>query len=85
MKKIILLLFLISCKPTTHHEVRTSPDGKDSVAFILYFDGKQYNQFYIPFPAFKTVFESGGYEGCYEYYLDNELPIKAQSKYATYK
>lgn len=85
MKKLFLLLFLISCKPTTHHEVRYSPDGKDSVAFIMYFDGQQFNRFYIAYPAFRTVFESGGYEGCYEYYLDNELPLKVVSKYDTYK
>ena len=86
MKKLILMLLLIGCSPTsTKHVIRHSPDGKDSVAFVRYYDGQQFTSFFMSYENFKVIYDSVGYEGCYEYYLSHELPLFWRKKYATYK
>jgi hypothetical protein len=86
MKHLIYILFfaIASCKETTH-EVRYSPDGTDSVAHISYYDGKQFTTFYMSYPNFKIIFDSLGYEGCYEYAREHELPVFWLREYSKYK
>jgi hypothetical protein len=86
MKKLILLLLLTGCsRPSTTHKVSYSPDGMDSIAVVNYFDGQQFNTFYLPYPLFKDLYNDGGYESVYDYYLAHELPEYWLKKYATYK
>lgn len=90
MKKIlyILLLALASCsEESTTHEVRYSPDGTDSVAYVRYFDGQQFNNFFMPHENFKIIFDSAGYAGVYEYWRDYTLPLPEfwRKRYSTYK
>ena len=86
MKKLFLLLLLIGCsRPSTIHVVRYSPDGKDSIAIVSYFDGQQFNTFYMPYQQFKTLYDDGGYEAVYDYYLAHELPEFWLKKYKEYK
>ena len=80
----ILLFALISCKET-HHEVRYKPDGSDSVVHVTYFDGSQFTTFYMSFPNFKIIYDSLGYEGCYDYARSHELPVYWQREYSKYK
>lgn len=81
---IILLFALLSCSDTSH-EVRYKPDGTDSVAYIRYFDGVQFNTFYMSYPNFKIIYDSAGYEGCYEYYINHEMPLYWKREYSKYK
>jgi hypothetical protein len=86
MKKLIYILFfaLVSCAEYSH-EVRYSPDGKDSIAYVRYYDGQQIHTFYMPYEQFKIVFDNQGYEGCYDYARRNELPVFWLKKYSKYK
>lgn len=82
---IIFLLFaLLSCKDT-NHEVRYSPDGKDSVVYVSYYDGRQFTTFYMGYGQFKAVYDEEGYEGCYDYYREHELPAHWLRTYSKYK
>lgn len=87
MKKYIYiaLIALTSCNLDNSHEVRYSPDGTDSIAHVQYFDGDQYTSFDMPYAQFKMLYSEGGYEACYEYALQHELPVYWQRKYAGYK
>lgn len=93
MKKILAIaLFFVSCNGgltpgslPSLHEVRYSPDGKDSIACVKYFDGNQYNTFCMGYALFKDVYDKEGYEGCYEYYLSHELPEFWLKEYKQYK
>lgn len=87
MKKLfyIALIALASCRPDESHEVRYSPDGTDSIAHVSYFDGSQFNIFDMAYAQFKTLYDEGGYEACYEYARTHELPVAWQRKYAGYK
>lgn len=86
MKKILLLILLTACsRQSTTHEVRYSLDKTDSVVFVRYFDGQQYNTFFMNYEQFKVLHSEGGYEGVYEYYLQHELPAHWRKKYETYK
>lgn len=90
MKKvlsIIALSVLLACNgvPGPAHEMRYSDDGKDSVVHVSYFDGRSFNEFYLSYMAFYTLFEEGGYDKCFEYHLDHELPEYWMKKYSTYK
>lgn len=80
----ILLIALASCKDTTH-EVRYSPDGSDSVVYVRYYDGQQFTSFYMAYPQFRVLYDSVGYEGCYEYARHHQLPVFWQRKYSKYK
>jgi hypothetical protein len=80
----ILLLALASCRDTAH-EVRYKPDGTDSVVHVNYFDGKQFTTFYLDYPTFKILYDSVGYEGCYDYRIAHELPVYWQREYSRYK
>lgn len=86
MKKIlyILLFALTSCKETSH-EVRYKPDGTDSVVHVSYYDGNQFNTFYMAYELFKDVYDKEGYEGCYEYCLSHDLPDYWLCEYSKYK
>lgn len=81
---IILLFALASCADY-NHEVRYSPDSKDSVVYVRYYDGQQFTTFYMAYPQFKIVYDSLGYEGCYDYARTHELPRYWLKKYRTYK
>lgn len=88
MKHLIYITLLaIACNGglTSTHEVRYSPDGKDSIAYVQYYDGKQYNNIYMGYEQFKTLYDDGSYEAVYEYYLAHELPAFARKKYSMYK
>jgi hypothetical protein len=90
MKRLlpILLFALASCKGcdlSTYHEKRYSPDGKDSVAYVFYYDGQQFNNFYVPYSQFVQLHKDGGYEAVYEYYLDHQLSDHDRELYKTYK
>lgn len=88
MKHLIYIaLFAIACNGglTSNHEVRYSPDGKDSIAYVQYFDGKQFNNIYMGYEQFKTLYDDGGYEAVYDYYLGHQLPEVWRKKYETYK
>jgi hypothetical protein len=39
----------------------------------------------MSYENFKVIYDSVGYEGCYEYYLGHELPLYWRKKYSTYK
>ena len=80
----ILLFALISCTDAGH-EVRYSPSGNDSVVYVKYFDGQQFTTFYMSYPAFKTIYDSLDYEGCYDYYREHQLPAYWQKEYSKYK
>lgn len=85
MKHLIyILLALASCKDT-HHEVRYNADGTDSVVHVSYFDGQQFTSFYMNYPQFKVLYDSVGYEGCYDYARAHELPVYWLREYSKYK
>lgn len=85
MKHLIYIaLLLASCKDTTH-EVRYKPDGTDSVVHVSYYDGHQFTTFYMSYPNFKVLYDSLGYEGCYDYARAHELPDFWLREYSTYK
>lgn len=89
MKKIIYIAMvaLASCNdslPTTH-EVRYSDDGKDSVVYVKYFDGKQYNEIYMNYQQFEVLFNEDGYEGVNDYYMSHGLPLYWLRAYMSYK
>lgn len=90
MKKIlsiIALSFLLSCNgsPGPAHEMRYAPDGKDSVVYVRYFDGRTFNEFYMHYVVFDSLYEEGGYDKCYEYHIDHMLPVYWERKYRTYR
>lgn len=88
MKHLIYITLLaIACNGglTSTHEVRYSPDGNDSVVVMKYYDGHQYNNIYMGYELFKDLYDEGGYESVYDYYLAHELPEYWLKKYATYK
>lgn len=90
MKKLLIisLVFLASCKGCeleTNHEIRYSPDGKDSVVFMMYYDGQQYNSVYMNYLQFNTLYGEGGYEAVYDYYREHELPDHWRKMYQQYK
>lgn len=90
MKKllsIITLAVLLSCNgtPDPIHEVRYSADGKDSVVLIRYFDGRAFNEFYMHYVVFDSIYEGEGYDKCYEYSKEHELPVYWQERYKDYR
>lgn len=90
MKKllsIIALYALLSCNgsPYPAHEMRYSPDGKDSVVRMTYFDGRAFYEFYMHYVVFESLYKEGGYDKCYEYHTDHMLPVYWERKYRTYK
>lgn len=87
MKKLlyIALVALASCNVNSMHEVRYSSDGRDSVVFMMYFDGEQYNNAYINYPQFKTLYQEGGYDAVYDYVTTQDMPVYWMRKYAEYK
>jgi hypothetical protein len=87
MKKLLLLILLTACNGglTSTHEVRYSPDGKDSVVYMMYYDGKQYNNVYMTPLQFNGLFDEGGYEGVYDYYISHQLPEYWLNKYKSYE
>lgn len=90
MKKLLSIVsisFLLACngEPTPAHEMHYSPDGKDSVVFVSYFDGRTFNEFILHYAVFESLYKDGGYDKCFEYHLDHELPEYWVKKYSTYK
>lgn len=87
MKKLLLLILLIACNGglTSTHEVRYSPDGKDSVVYVQYYDGSQYNSLYMVPEQFDHLYDEGGYEQVYDYYLGHQLPEYWLNKYRAYE
>lgn len=87
MKKILLLILLTACNSgfDSRHEVRYSPDGKDSVVYMMYFDGRQFNNVYMNCQQFDVLYDDGGYEAVYDYYLGHQLPVHWLKKYKEYK
>jgi hypothetical protein len=79
-----ILFFLTSCAEY-NHEVRYSPDGTDSVVYVRYYDGQQFNTFYMQYEEFTVIRESQGYEGCYYYYREHQLPQYWLKEYSKYK
>lgn len=85
MKRLLPILFFLTSCADTSHEVRYSPSGKDSVVHVKYYDGQQFNAFYMNYGAFKEVHSEEGYEGCYNYYRENQLPKEKLREYSKYK
>lgn len=87
MKKLfyIALIALASCNVKSMHEIRYSPDGRDSVVFLMYFDGEQYNNTYIGYSDFTELYKEGGYEAVYEYAAKQDWPEYWVKKYSVYK
>src|SRR5512139_3777704 len=67
MKHLIYILLLAACNGglSSKHIVKHSPDGKDSIVVVSYFDGKQYNNIYMNPHQFKVLYDDGGYESVY--------------------
>lgn len=78
---------MLSCngQPGPTHEVRYSPDGKDSVVHITYFDGRVFNDFYLHYVVFESLYKEGGYDKCFEYHTDHVLPVYWKRRYRTYE
>lgn len=86
MKKILLLILLTACNGLdSRHEVRYSPDGKDSVVYLMYYDGQQFNNVYMNCQQFEVLYKDGGYEEVYDYYWGHQLPEYWLKKYKTFK
>lgn len=85
MKHLFIILFFLASCADTSHEVRYSPDGKDSVVYVKYFDGQQFVTFYMNYAPFKLVYDEEGYEGCYYYYRDHQLTAEKLREYNKYK
>lgn len=62
----------------SRHETRYSADGKDSVVYVHYRDNNgQYQDFFLNYLMFRTLFGGGGYSGysaCHNYYNSNPAP-----------
>lgn len=86
MKKLLPILFFALASCTDYNqEVRYSPDGSDSVVHINYYDGQQFNTFYMAYEQFKMIYDNQGYEGCYYYYREHQLSAEKLREYSKYK
>jgi hypothetical protein len=90
MKKLILILFLAACNGEpeykSSYETRYSPDGKDCVALIHYFDGHRFSDIYMNCDQFLTLTKDKlDYEAVYEYARTHELPAYWKERYSRYK
>lgn len=67
------------------HTVNWSPDGKDSAANITYVnDNGSTSHFWMNYLLFRTLFDRGGYNGCYNYYTTHPTEFNNTSQYSSY-
>lgn len=93
MKVLLIISLFIACngkpeqkyEPRSKCEMRYSPDGKDSVVYLLYFDGQQFNSLYVAKEQFDALYKQDGYEAVYDYCMSHDLPEHLRKKYLTYK
>lgn len=89
MKKLLLAIVcfsFISCESSSDHEVRYSPDGKDSVVYVNYRDdnGNMQN-FWMNYMIFSMLMHQGGYGSVYNYYHSHPNPHYNPTIYQNYK
>lgn len=57
------------------YETRYSADGKDSVVYVHYRDNNgNYQDFWMNYLIFKSLYNNGGYANCYTYYHSHPVP-----------
>lgn len=75
MKKLLsflLVLTMLSCEDNNDHEVRYSPDGKDSTVYVRYVDNSGNTQsFWMNYMMFQMLMNNGGYSSVYNYHRSN--------------
>lgn len=65
----IMLCMMFSCAPSSNHEVRYSPDNRDSVVYVQYVDQNGNSQeFWMNYLIFSTLMQRGGYSNVYNYH-----------------
>lgn len=91
MKKFIIFCLIatvfLACKKEqkTSHEIQWSGNAKDSVVYVNHQnqDGS-FNDFYMNYLLYSTLFRQGGYSGVNSYYNQHRSEFNNQSKYYNY-
>lgn len=89
MKKLLVIsaLFVIGCNgelPSTH-EMRYSPDGTDSIAYVTYRHNGVVAFFPMSYNLFEELYKQGGYKAAFEYYNREDMIEYLKKKYSRYK
>jgi hypothetical protein len=95
MKRLLLLLAIVAlfaCNDestegaASSHEQQWSADGKDSVVYVRYKDDNgNWVNFYMQYLLFNSLFNSGGYNACYNHYHSNPAQYYNVSHYSSYR
>jgi hypothetical protein len=66
----IIYSLLTSCgRQDSSYDLQYSNDGSDSVVYVHYYDPQgNYQQFWMDYVMFQTLYNSGGYDRVYHYY-----------------
>lgn len=87
MKRLLTILAitaLFACNGDVEpsHEAQWSKDGKDSVVYVRYKDESgNWINFYMQYMLFNSLFNSGGYNACYNHYRQNEGHYTVSNRY----
>lgn len=90
MKRLLTILTisaLFACNGDAEpsHEAQWSKDGKDSVVYVRYKDESgNWVNFYMQYMLFNSLFNSGGYNACYNHYRSNPTHYTNHNFYSSY-
>ena len=83
----ISLVGLSSCQQReSSYAVQWSPDQKDSVVYVQHYDqsSNRYDDFYMNYFLYRSLFQSGGYSNVYNYYQQHPTEFQNEYRYSSY-